>query len=201
MAAYGLSQNYGFERVVATGRFVETRYCLGDTIVGRFNGVTDTLVAVPVDTIPANYDPEDSYAGHHYVWLVKSLGGTVSDLTFKNTIGVRLVAEGDLDGDGRDEFGYVPQWPTSNWTSYKLFTFKDGQWSMLIEPTALWLSHIEAGNDLYNPEGLTESDIARPAGEKGKFHIRFSDVRNGGDDFLFVDTIVAVDLQSVVQEP
>lgn len=185
-----------------TDKLTEQRYSFGDTIVGNFNGSIDTLVALPIDTIPADYDPKNVYAGHHYVWRVKSLNGTVSDLTFKNTIGVKMVAEGDLDGDGYDEFGYVIQWPTSDWTHYKLLTFKDGQWGLLIFPTSLWLSHIEAGNDLYNPEGLTERDIAWPTGEKGTFHIRYSIYREKVDDsgFLFVDTIVATKFQPIIEE-
>lgn len=171
---------------------------ISDTIVGKFNGVdVDTLVSLPLDTIPEKFDPDDIYAPWHYKWVVKSLRGTVKELVIERTTRVAFVKEGDLDGDGGEEFGYVTQWPTSNWMGYYLFTYRDGEWKALIEPTTIWLSHIDTEDSIYNPNRYTENDIARPTGQKGKIHIRFSDVRNNGEDFLFIDTIVAVNPRPV----
>lgn len=171
---------------------------ISDTIVGKFNGIdVDTLVSLPIDTIPNKFDPDDIYAPWHYRWLVKSLRGTVKYLIIERTTRVAFVKEGDLDGDGGEEFGYVTQWPTSNWMGYHLFTYKNGDWKTLIEPTTIWLPHIDPENDLYNPKRYSGGDIARATGEKGKIHIRFSDVRNDGEDFLFIDTILKVNPQPV----
>lgn len=171
---------------------------VSDTIVGKFNGVdVDTLVSWPIDTIPETCDPDDIYAPWHYKWVVKSLNGTVKDLIIERTTRVALVPEGDLDGDGNEEFGYVTHWPTSNWMQYHLFTYKDGEWKTLIEPFPVWLCHIDSEDSISNPQRFTEKDIAHPTGKKGEIHIRFSDVRNDGEDFLFIDTIVKVNPQPV----
>lgn len=164
-----------------------------DTIVGCFNGIKlDTLTIVPLDTVTID-DFGDLYDGWHYRWLVKSSNHSVEDFEIGGTIAVRFVSEGDLDGDGGDEFGYVTDWPTSNWMQYHIFTYKNGQWMTLINPTTVWLPHIDNTEDF----PFTAEDIARPSTKKGQIHIRFSDVRNDGEDFLFIDTIVRVNPRPV----
>jgi SanA protein len=44
-----------------------------------------------------------------------------------------LVLEGDLDGDGKDEWGYLYEWTSSQWRYYRVYTFdtNSGTWKHL----------------------------------------------------------------------
>lgn len=44
-----------------------------------------------------------------------------------------LVLEGDLDGDGKDEWGYLYEWTSSQWRWYRVYTFdtNSGTWKHL----------------------------------------------------------------------
>jgi hypothetical protein len=52
-----------------------------------------------------------------------------SDYTIKN--------EGDLDGDGADEIGFLYGWATSACRTYTVFTLKNNKWEKLIEGVQL----------------------------------------------------------------
>lgn len=44
---------------------------------------------------------------------------------------------GDLDDDGNDELGALPQWWQSTWQGYRVMTYKNGRWTELIEPISI----------------------------------------------------------------
>ena len=77
-----------------------------DTLIGNFNGIDiDTLIAEPMDSLNPNYK------GFHYKWRVFTKNKSVKGLILENkTIGINLVYEGDLGGNGTEERGYVPEW-------------------------------------------------------------------------------------------
>lgn len=156
-----------------------------DTIVGNFSGSQiDTLICEPLDSIS---DP--SYRGFHYRWRVFSKNGSVNDIEISSTIGIHFVKEGDLDGDGAEEWGYVTEWETSNWMMYKVYSYKDKQPSLLYDPLPIWLCHIDpsSNNDL-----ITKSDIVSKSHTSGTVNVKFSDVRNDGEDFILIDTIAHI---------
>lgn len=81
-----------------------------DTLIGKFNGIEiDTLICEPIDSLSPIED--GTYGGCHYEWKVYSTNGTVKDLIVGNTIGIDFIKEGDLDGNGTEEWGYITQWP------------------------------------------------------------------------------------------
>jgi hypothetical protein len=41
---------------------------------------------------------------------------------------------GDLDNDGLDEIGLLPEWFTSCWRDYRVYTFKRGKWIPAVTP-------------------------------------------------------------------
>ena len=104
-----------------------------DMLIGNFNGLQiDTLICEPMDSI--NSDDKEFY----YRWRVFTKNKTVKDLIFENiTIGIHFVKEGDLDGNGTDEWGFVNEWPTSNLMGYHAFTNLNGEWQYIIEPTSI----------------------------------------------------------------
>lgn len=155
-----------------------------DTLIGRFDGIDiDTLIAEPMDSLNPNYK------GFHYKWRVFTKNKTVKDLILENqTIGIHFVYEGDLDGNGTDEWGYVTEWPTSNWMRYHAFTNKRGKWEHIIEPTNIWLPHLDPQDSI--SYRISKEDILQPSDNSGFLKVKFSDVRNDGEDFLIIDTMI-----------
>lgn len=157
-----------------------------DTIVGNFSGSQiDTLICEPLDSI--SYP---SYKGFHYEWRVFSKNGSVDEMIIGNTIGIHFIPEGDLDGDGADEWGFVTEWETSNWMNYRVYTYKGRKGQLLYEPLAIWLPHLDPEDNLYY--SLTREQITSKSSEPGKVNVKFSSVRNDGEDFLVIDTIVPI---------
>lgn len=155
-----------------------------DTLIANFNGLEiDTLICEPMDSLNPNYK------GFHYKWRVFTKNKTVKDLILENkTIGIHFVYEGDLDGNGTDEWGYVTEWETSNWMCYNAFTNKRGKWEHIIEPTNIWLPHLDPQDSI--SYRISKEDILQPSENSGFLKVKFSDVRNNGEDFLIIDTLI-----------
>lgn len=155
-----------------------------DTLIGRFDGIDiDTLICEPIDSLNPNYK------GFHYKWRVFTKNKTVKDLILENkTIGIHFVYEGDLDGNGADEWGYVTEWPTSNWMCYHAFTNKRGKWEHIIEPINIWLPHLDPQDSI--SYRISKEDILQPSDNSGFLKVKFSDVRNDGEDFFIIDTMI-----------
>ena len=75
---------------------INTSY-IGDTLIGKFNGVDiDTLISEPIETTDRP----------SYNWRVYTKKGTVKDIILENqTIDVRFIGEGDLDGNCTTDYG------------------------------------------------------------------------------------------------
>lgn len=159
-----------------------------DTLVGRFNGLEiDTLVCEP-----AGKPLIDELFGKLYLeWRVYTTRNTVKEFKVGNTIGLNFVEEGDLDGNGTEEWGFIGEWVSSTWTSYSIFTAVNGKWKLLIEPTRLWMNHLEP-KDEYWPDNFTADEIARPSDRKGYVRIKYSDVINDVTEWVVVDTVTRV---------
>ena len=154
-----------------------------DTIVGNSCGSQiDTLICEPLDSIS---DP--SYSVFRYRWRVFAKNKSVNDLLLGNTIGIHFVKEGDLDGDGADEWGYVAEWETSNWMMYQVYTYADKKPQLLYEPLPIYLFHIDPESDSFVS---AKTDIVTTSDRPATVKVKFSDVRNDGEDFLLIDTIV-----------
>lgn len=163
-----------------------------DTLIGMFNGVEiDTLIAEPIGELQDKDYPVEGCIGWFWDWRVYTSRGTVKDLILKHrTVGIHFVKEGDLDGDGGDDWGYVTEWPTSNWMSYNTFTYCKGSWSRLLQPFSIWLPHIDPDDKTYGNN--TPEDLVSKSKKRNHLHIKFSDVRNNGGDFLLVDSLVSI---------
>lgn len=159
-----------------------------DTLIGSFNGLEiDTLIAEPIR--------EKDSGGNYVNWKVSTKNGSVKDLLLDNTIGIHFVKEGDLDSDGTDEWGYVTEWTTSNWMAYHAFTNVNGEWRHIIEPTIIWLPHIDPQDSL--SYAINKDDILQPSENKGFLRVKFSDIRHDGEDFLIIDTLIQINPQPI----
>lgn len=162
-----------------------------DTLIGNFDGLEiDTLICEPMDSLNPNYK------GFHYKWRVFTKNKTVKDLILENkTIGIHFVYEGDLDGNETDEWGYVTEWETSNWMCYHAFTNVNGEWQHIIEPTSIWLPHLDPQDSL--SYRISKEDILQSSEDSGFLKVKFSDIRNDGEDFLIIDTLIQIKPQKL----
>ncbi len=146
-----------------------------DTIIGKFDGNNiDTLIAEPIDT---------TIDRSLWVWRIYSKSNTVDTLILSQRYTVRLIKEGDLDGNGTDEFGVRREAEAGTWDNYCLYTYDKGKWKYLIEPIWTYSDHFYT--DLN--KGV---DVVERANQSGYVTVRFSDIRN--DAFCIIDTIIPI---------
>jgi hypothetical protein len=135
--------------------------------------------------------------GHaEYVWLaapevtdeMECKGGCTSYLRFSeaalpaieqlNCIGGQPENLGDLNGNGGDEIGLLPEWFTSCWADYYVFTYRAGKWERLVKPFSTHCNQWEAD----------VKPIEKDPAHSGHVLIRYTD---------FADTTFAVQTKSV----
>lgn len=133
---------------------------------------------------------DEWFGGKHFQWRVYTTNGTVKDLIIGITERIDFIREGDLDGNGTEEWGYVSRYPTSQWENYHIFIATNKEWKPLIDPTPIWESHL----DTTESGTITPNDIAQPSEMKGYVNIKFSEIRNNSEDFdfLLIDTLIQV---------
>ena len=146
-----------------------------DTLIGNFSGLwVDTLIAEPLDT---------TIDRSLWAWRIYGKNGTVDTLTLPQRHTVRLIQEGDLDGNGTEEFGVRKETDAGTWDNYCIYTYDKGVWKYLIEP--LWTYSDHFYTDLNNG-----NDVVERTNQSGYVTVRFSDIRN--DDFCIVDTLTPI---------
>lgn len=121
------------------------------SITGCFDGKNrDTLTLFPLDGY-RDYDGTFFYNK----WIVISRYGTVPSKAVDSGW-PRLVYEGDLDGNGRDEFAVLATGEHGCWCSYRIYTFFNKKVESFLDVT-----HYDC-----NDEDL--HDIARRGSSRGK---------------------------------
>ena len=146
-----------------------------DTIIGKFDGNNiDTLVAQPIDTtIDRNL----------WTWRIYGKNNTVDTLILSQRFIVRLIQEGDLDGNGTDEFGVRRETDAGTWDNYCIYTYDNGKWKYLIEPIWTYSDH-------FYTDMNKGADVVERANQSGYVTVRFSSIRK--DDFCIVDTLIPI---------
>lgn len=160
---------------------------LNDSLIGKFNGIDiDTLICEPIGN-PIN----DEVFGELYLeWKVFTKQGTTKDITIRNTTGIRLVNEGDLDGNGFEEWGFLNLSPNTSWTYYYVFTAINGKWHLLIDPVFIWSEHV---NTELNPdETITLQDIVSQSDINGYVNVRMSVTDEDVIDYSIGDSLLEI---------
>lgn len=123
--------------------------------------VTDEILAkkdaasIPEGAVEGDYDGDGKT---EYVWLVapklpqeggednfgacegececylKFSNHKIPSVKIADCIGGTPVNEGDLNDDGADEIGLLPDWWTSCWRGYQVFTFRANNWKYAVKP-------------------------------------------------------------------
>ena len=86
--------------------------------------------------------------------------------SFPEGFGIRpmLVFEGDLDGNGTDEFGILDTWVASALRGYEVYSFHNGEWRWLI-PRVRTAESLRASG----------KELVKPGNRPGEVQVVFSD--------------------------
>lgn len=153
---------------------------------------------LPEGAVKGDFDGDGTA---EYVWLVPPEGVDADDMACKgectsylrfskakfpaithpNCIGGTPTNLGDLNEDGDDEIGLLPEWFTSCWMNYFVYTYRAGQWRPLVKPFA---THCNQWEDEVKP-------IEKDPGKKGFVVIRYTDM----DDTTFAVHTKSVPVQ------
>ena len=161
--------------------------------IGKFNGVDiDTLY---FEGKPMYFDgteaidygdgplPDDYEFPDYYQTIITLSDKSVPPLIIDFEIG-EFIYEGDLDGNGTEEIAILSGGINSNCRGYYIYTLDNGQWKYLIEPMSTAYNLRESGLDL-----------AQPAGRKGEFRLRYSDMDSGCCSYAPIkDEVVKVNI-------
>lgn len=152
-----------------------------DSIIGKFNGNNiDTLIAEPIET---------TIDRSLWNWRIYGKNNTVDTLILSQRFTVRLIQEGDLDGNGTDEFGVRREADAGTWDNYCVYTFDKDEWKYLIKPIWTYSDHFYIDMN-------KGADVVERAKQSGYVTVRFSDIRN--DEFCIVDTLIPIAPYSIL---
>lgn len=165
-----------------------------DTIIGNFTGLgIDTLYVCTVENFPEVSKDLQPCSLEYYMeyqhFYARSNNPVIPDVEiFGMPNGApQLVYEGDLDGDGRDEWGFLPVWMNSQWRQYRIYNYdpESKKWRHLYYDLPDTTS-LKAGL-LHTPEYVRESgyDLVEKGPEPGLIKIHY-----GEYDGVVYDTIV-----------
>ncbi|RYZ24573.1 MAG: hypothetical protein EOO16_00270 [Chitinophagaceae bacterium] len=65
---------------------------------------------------------------------VTFLNRKIPSILLESTTSGFFEREGDLDGDGVDEIGFLPGWPTSACREYHVYGYRQGKWVEIVKP-------------------------------------------------------------------
>lgn len=146
-----------------------------DTIFGRFNGRNiDTL---HIETRKVKSGDTTKTVEYYAVSSRK----TMPEVKLKGTPhrAPKLVYEGDLDGNGTDEWGYLATGVSSQWRTYSVFTLQKGRWCYLVKSNRLETT------DWFRCSG---KEVVEKGGKKGFVKINYGFATSENSKIL--DTIV-----------
>lgn len=159
-----------------------------DTIIGNFTGTSiDTLY---VDMVVGHND--EKYKLTEFFLRSTNIKIPSIELYGYADVPPKLVNEGDLDGNGTSEVGYLHTCMNSQWRYYRILTLVNNEWRYLID-----------GDFLDTPEWFrhTGVEIAEPGKKKGTvlIHHYYEGYDSNIDERVFEirDTIVSPTFTSI----
>lgn len=151
-----------------------------EEIVGKFDGVhVDTVF------IKEKRNPNAKEYNDMVKYYLCSRSGKLPPVELYGCYTMKpiMYAEGDLDGNGTDEIGYLHAWVNSQWRYYRILSFRKGKWRYMFSEDEEFLSTCQA----FRHSG---KEIAQPSGVVGKVKITYGPDRYRVDHKA-KDTIVA----------
>jgi hypothetical protein len=115
--------------------------------------------------IPPNFTSDCMDCVGKCTSIIKFSGKHVPSIDIDNCIGGQPANLGDLNDDGSDEIGLLPEWFTSCWRNYFVFTFRKGKWVYAVPPFYVHCNTVEEGFPL----------VKKDSSNKGHVIIRYSE--------------------------
>lgn len=102
-------------------------------IVGNFTGYSIDTIYVVTEEI----DSSDMYDGYKFYAKSNNPALPTIELFGCGYATPMLVYEGDVDGDGKDEWGYLHTWLNSQWRQYRIYNYDNNhkKWRFLYYDT------------------------------------------------------------------
>jgi len=113
-----------------------------DAIKGDFNG--DGVLDYAWLVAPKLKGDEMECVGNCNSYI-KFSDPSIPNIKIENCIGGNPNNLGDLNKDGSDEIGLLPDWFTSCWRAYYVWTLKENKWIYAVEPFSTYCSQWEDG--------------------------------------------------------
>lgn len=160
-----------------------------DTIIGNFTGKgNDTLYVVKEENL------------ERYMATAYYMVSTNPEIPRIEIHGIplappKLVNEGDLDGNGTTDVGYLHTWINGQWRTYQILTLVDNKWRNLVD-----------GEYLLTPQSFRDLSVqvAEPGPKKGTVLIHYYyetyDDEKDWRDFEIRDTIVCPTFSSITND-
>lgn len=106
------------------------------------------VMHIPDGAIPGDFNGDKQV---EFIWLetsnthdedvgdtsscyMKCSNTSIAPIKVESCIGGNPVNLGDLNNDGADELGLLPDWWTSCWRSYFVYTFRLNKWKLAVKP-------------------------------------------------------------------
>jgi len=148
----------------STGRTIPAKIAT-TTIKGDFNG--DGVQEYAWLVSPKLTSDSMSCEGK-CVSVIKFSNKHIQPIEVDGCIGGVPVNLGDLNKNGSDEIGLLPEWFTSCWRSYLVYTYKIGKWIYAVPPFSVHCNTVEEGLPLIEKDTTT----------KGRVVIKYSELVN-----------------------
>ena len=152
-----------------------------DTITGNFTGKG-------IDTLYVSYD-QNKENGDNWQFYAESPNINIPKINlwgFREAF-PKLVNEGDLDGNGTCEVGYLHTWMNSQWRTYRVFTLLNGKWYYLIKPDHDYMETSEHFR-------YSKKEILEPTEKTGWIKVNYE---TQGVGAMIKDTIVKPDYSPI----
>ena len=119
------------------------QYVAGKSTRGDFNGDGKKETATLMINKDISHWDDEGYDMSNLNAYITFSDKRIPNIFVKMCIGGQPRNLGDINGDGKDEIGMQPQWVTSAWQSYCVWTLKHGEW---IESVPSFTVYV--GNDI-----------------------------------------------------
>lgn len=110
-------------------------------IVGKFKDSTITMATL---IAPKLNKDGTACLDSNCMAYIKFSDTNIHPIPVKHCIGGKLENLGDLNGDGKDEIGLLPEWFTSCWRDYLVYTYKNNEWINAVPPIPTHCNQWEA---------------------------------------------------------
>lgn len=102
-----------------------------DTILGDFDGddILEKMWLVPPDSLTNDDDCVGGCTSY-----IHFSNPNIPTIKIESSIGGAPVNHGDLNNNGTDEIGLLPDWFSSCWRQYYVWTLLNGKWELAVPP-------------------------------------------------------------------